>query len=136
MRDVSTHSATTSRKDGARYAERLAVDSSFGDARFDAYVARNRLVSACRAIVDVKTQTGEMTLRDAASFLADEAGVEGEHAVAEAREYSRGPGEQVSRVVGTRALLELCDGADAEFRSRLLEGGGVPVEFHRKRLNG
>jgi len=66
----------------------------------------------------------------------DEAGVEGEQAVAEVREYSRGPGEQVSRLVGTRKLLELCDGKDAEFRSRLLEGGGVPVEFHEKRLLG
>ena len=117
------------------YAERLAVESGYGDARFDAYVARNRIVSACRAITDVKMQTGEMSLRDAAEFLADEAGVEGEQAVAEVREYSRGPGEQVSRLVGTRSLLELCDGRDAEFRSRLLEGGGVPVEFHEKRLN-
>ena len=118
------------------YVERLAVDSEYGDARFRAYVARNRLVSACRAIVDIKLQTGEMSLRDAASFLADEAGVEGEQAVAEAREYSRGPGEQVSRLVGADALLELCEGHDAAFRSLLLEGGGVPVEFHRKRLNG
>lgn len=117
------------------YAERLAVDSGYGDARFRAYAARNRLVSACRALVDVKTQTGEMTLRDAASFLADEAGIEGGQAIVEAREYSRGPGEQVSRLVGTRKLLELCDGADAAFRSRLLDGGAVPVEFHEKRLN-
>jgi len=116
------------------YVERLAVDAGYGDARFEAYVARNRLVAACRALVDVKLQTGEMTLRDAASFLADEAGIEGEQAVAEAREYSRGPGEQASRLVGTRRLLELCDGRGAEFRSRLLEGGGVPVEFHEKRL--
>jgi hypothetical protein len=76
-----------------------------------------------------------MSLRDAASFLADEAGVEGEQAVAEAREYSRGPGEQVSRLVGADALVELCEGHDAAFRSRLLEGGGVPVELHRKRLD-
>ena len=117
------------------YAERLAVESGYGDARFRAYAARNRLVAACRALVDVKLQTGEMSLRDAAEFLADEAGMEGEQAVAEAREYSRGPGEQVSRLVGTRKLTELCDGKDAAFRSRLLEGGGVPVEFHEKRLN-
>ncbi len=116
------------------YVERLAVESGYGDARFEAYVARNRLVAACRALIDVKLQTGEMTLRDAASFLADEAGIEGEQAVAEAREYSRGPGEQASRLVGTRRLLELCDSRDAEFRSRLLEGGGVPVEFHKRRL--
>ena len=116
------------------YAERLAVESGYGDARFRAYVARNRIVSACRAIVDIRMQTGDMTLRDAAEFLADEAGIEGEQAVAEAREYSRGPGEQVSRLVGTNALLELCEGANAEFRSRLLDGGGVPVEFHKKRL--
>jgi uncharacterized protein (DUF885 family) len=116
------------------YAERLAVGSGYGDARFRAYAARNRLVAACRALVDVKLQTGDMSLRDAAGFLADEAGMEGEQAVAEAREYSRGPGEQVSRLVGTQKLLELCDGKDAAFRSRLLEGGGVPVEFHEKRL--
>lgn len=116
------------------YVEHLAVERGFGDARFDAYVARNRLVSACRALVDVKLQTGEMSVRDAASFLADEAGVEGETAVAEVREYGREPGAQVSRLVGTAALVELCDGCDAAFRSRLLEGGGVPVEFHEKRL--
>jgi hypothetical protein len=116
------------------YVERLAVERGFGDARFDAYVARNRLVAACRALVDVKLQTGEMTVRDAASFLSDEAGIEGEEAVAEVRGYGREPGAQVSRLVGTASLLEMCDGRDAGFRSRLLEGGGVPVEFHRKRL--
>jgi predicted metal-dependent hydrolase len=117
------------------YAERLAVESGHGDARFRAYAARNRLVAACRALVDVKLQTGEMTVRDAASFLADEAGVGGEEAVAEVRGYGREPGAQVSRLVGTEALLELCDGSDADFRSRLLNGGGVPVEFHERRLD-
>jgi hypothetical protein len=116
------------------YVERLGVEHGYGDARYEAYVARNRLVAACRALVDIKLQTGEMTVRDAASYLADEAGVEGEEAVAEVRGYGREPGAQVSRLVGTRALLELCDGRDASFRSRLLEGGGVPVEFHRRRI--
>jgi hypothetical protein len=116
------------------YVERLAVERGYGDARFRAYVARNRLVAACRALVDVKLQTGEMSVRDAASFLADEAGVEGEQAVAEVREYGREPGAQVSRLVGTDAILGLCDERDAAFRSRLLEGGGVPVEFHERRL--
>ena len=51
------------------YAERLAVESGYGDARFRAYAARNRLVAACRALVDMKIQTGDMSLRDAAEFL-------------------------------------------------------------------
>jgi hypothetical protein len=116
------------------YVERLAVESGYGDARFEAYAARNRLVAACRALVDVKLQTGDMTVRDAASFLSDEAGAEGEEAVAEAREYGREPGAQVSRLVGAHALRELCDGRGAAFRSRVLEGGGVPVRFHERRL--
>jgi len=125
------------------HAERLAVENGYGGALTRVYRARNRVDSACRAVVDVKLQTGEMTVRDATEFLVDEAGIEEERAVAEAREYGREPGAQVSSLVGARRIEELRrdvlgddHGRDEErmFHRDLLRGGGVPVAFHRKRL--
>jgi len=126
------------------YSETLAVENGYGGALMRAYRARNRIASACRATVDVKLQTGDMSVRDAAEFLIEQAGIKEERAVPEAREYGREPGGQVSALVGTRLIEDLREDILGDthnedekrrFHRRLLQGGGVPVELHRKRLN-
>ncbi|MDY7082515.1 MAG: DUF885 family protein, partial [Halobacteria archaeon] len=111
------------------YAAERAVEAGYGDETVELSLARDRIEAACRAIVDVKLQTGEMSIRDAAGFLADEGGVEQEVALAEVKSFTENPGGEVSRLVGARMLRELKEDIDMkerDFHDTLLEGGGVP----------
>ncbi len=94
--------------------------------------SRNRVAAACRAKADVLLQTGEMSVREAASYLVEEAGMESEAAVDEVRSYASDPGAQVSRVVGSTRIRALWSDSGLglqEFGLRLLSHGGVPLEM-------
>lgn len=113
------------------HAERTMVDRGFHD-DLSLVRNRNRVASACRAKVDVLLQTGEMTVREAASFLVEEAGMESEAAVDEVRSYASDPGSQVSRVAGATRIRALWSESDLrlkEFNRRLLSRGGVPIDM-------
>lgn len=94
--------------------------------------SRNRVAAACRARVDVLLQTGEMSVREAATYLVEQAGMESEAAVQEVRSYASDPGSQVSRVVGATRIRGLWSDSETsleEFNRRLLAHGGVPLEM-------
>ncbi|MFP4632286.1 MAG: DUF885 family protein [Halobacteriales archaeon] len=111
------------------HAERLAVDAGLHpDVGF--VHARNRIAAAARAYVDVGLQTGDLSVREAASYLSEETGLPGEEAAAEARSIARHAGEHVSRVTGAveiRRLRSRYDGGEAGFARALLSRGVAPV---------
>ncbi|MDY6780408.1 MAG: DUF885 domain-containing protein [Halobacteria archaeon] len=124
------------------YALETVTEKGYGGDYLELVRAKEDLASACRAVVDVRLQRGEMTLRDAAEYLSDELGLEPEHALAEVRSYTESPGYQLSRLVGSKLLSGLREDAleegydEKEFHEEVLGGGGVPVGFHRRRVLG
>jgi hypothetical protein len=127
-----------------RHAERLVADglSELGDAGYRLVAARNAVEEACLARIDAGLHGGEMSLRDAASFLVDEAGLEREAAVAEARAATRSPGYRLGACVGAVELAALREDAlgaglsERELHGAVLRGGRAPVAMHRERILG
>lgn len=119
------------------HAARLVGATDHGDAAFRLVAARNAVEAACLARIDVDLHTGAKSIRDAASYLVDEAGLERESAVAEARATTRSPGHRLATCVGAARLRALRDDAgaagmeDAELHDAVLERGRAPVAMLR-----
>ncbi len=113
------------------HAERLMVEKGFHP-DLDVVRSRNRVAAACRAVVDVELQRDGMSVREAAKYLVDQAGMTEDAAVAEVRQQASEPGAQVSRAVGSvliRREFERSNESVKEFNERLLSHGGVPLEI-------
>lgn len=97
-----------------------------------------RLRMAARAIVDVRLHRGEFTLKEAADFYLNRAGMSAEAAHAEAVKNSMFPGAAMMYMVGTNLIHELRremaarQGAAFDlrrFHDRFLSFGSVPVSL-------
>ena len=84
----------------------------------------NRL-RAARVYVDVKLALGELTLEQAADYLAQRGPMDARTAHAEAAAFSVGPGQAISYQIGKLQIERLLAGA------RLLQGASFSVRrFH------
>jgi uncharacterized protein (DUF885 family) len=88
---------------------------------------------------------GEVSIEEAADFLVEQTGFERPNALAEARRYSYTPTYNLSYLLGKVLLLELREeerrrlGAAfslRDFHDALLQGGSLPISFHRRALRG
>jgi uncharacterized protein (DUF885 family) len=98
---------------------------------------------ACRIILDVKLQRGEINVEDAINFLVEQTGFERPNAKAEVNWYTYRPTYPLSYLLGRQLLLRLR--ADEQkrlgasfslkgFHDALLNEGSLPVSFQRRLL--
>ena len=100
---------------------------------------------ACRIILDVRMQRGEMTVEQATDFLVEQTGFERPNARAEVLWYTYRPTYPLSYLLGRTLLFALR--ADEQrrlgdrfnlkgFHDTLLRNGSLPVSFQRRLLQG
>ena len=98
---------------------------------------------ACRIIIDVKLQRGDISVAEATDFLVEQTGFERPQAAAEIRWYTYRPTYPLSYLLGRQLLLRLR--ADEQkrlgaafslrgFHDALLNQGGLPISFQRRLL--
>jgi uncharacterized protein (DUF885 family) len=100
---------------------------------------------ACRIILDVRLQRGEMGVEEATDFMVEQTGFERPQAAAEVKWYTYRPTYPLSYLLGRQLLLRLR--ADEQkrlgdafslraFHDALLNQGGLPISFQRRLLAG
>ncbi|MEA2676193.1 MAG: hypothetical protein QOJ81_334 [Chloroflexota bacterium] len=98
---------------------------------------------ACRIILDVRLQRGEIGVDEAVDFMVEQTGFERPQAAAEVKWYTYRPTYPLSYLLGRQLLLRLK--ADEEkrlgssfslrgFHDALLNQGGLPISYHRRLL--
>jgi uncharacterized protein (DUF885 family) len=98
---------------------------------------------ACRIIIDIKLQRGELSINEAVDFLVEQTGFERPNAASEVHWYTYRPTYPMSYLLGKVLLLRLRDdekrrlGAGfslRRFHDALLREGSLPISFHRRLL--
>jgi uncharacterized protein (DUF885 family) len=100
---------------------------------------------ACRIILDVRLQRGEIGVEEATDFLVEQTGFERPQAAAEVKWYTYRPTYPLSYLLGRQLLLRLR--ADEQkrlgssfslraFHDALLNQGGLPISYQRRLLAG
>jgi uncharacterized protein (DUF885 family) len=98
---------------------------------------------ACRIILDVRLQRGEIGVDEATDFMVEQTGFERPQAAAEVKWYTYRPTYPLSYLLGRQLLLRLR--ADEQkrlgssfslrgFHDALLNQGGLPISFQRRLL--
>jgi uncharacterized protein (DUF885 family) len=128
------------------YSEQMMREEGFDDApAFRVALATDAIWRAARIVLDVRMHRGELSIEEATDFLIEHTGFERPNALAEARRYTYTPTYNLSYLLGKVLLLNLRDeerrrlGAAfslRDFHDALLNGGSLPVSFHRRALHG
>ena len=128
------------------YSELMMREQGFdAEPRFRLMMHTDAIWRACRMILDVRIQRGEMSVREATDFLVDQTSFERPNARAEVQWYTYRPTYPLSYLLGQTMLLELR--ADEQrrlgegfslkgFHDTLLRNGSLPISFHRRLLRG
>jgi uncharacterized protein (DUF885 family) len=100
---------------------------------------------ACRIILDVRMQRGELTVDEATDFLVEHTRFGRSNARAEVGWYTYRPTYPLSYLLGRTLLLGLRDDEQRRlgdafdlkaFHDTLLRNGSLPISFHRRLLAG
>ena len=128
------------------YSEQMMREQGFDDGpEFRVALATDAIWRAARIVLDVLMHRGEVSIEEAAAFLIEHTGFERPNALAEARRYTYTPTYNLSYLLGKVLLLGLRDeerrrlGAAFSlrgFHDTLLNGGSLPISFHRRALRG
>jgi len=128
----------------ALYCEQLMDEHGFFlDPVSKLFRLADYLWRACRVVLDVNLQCGNMTLDQAATYLEEEAQLEAPVAEAEVRRYAITPTEPMSYLVGQSLIMELRNEAARRagdrfdlyrFHSELLTGGTIPPTLLKEEL--
>ena len=98
---------------------------------------------ACRIILDVKLQRGEIGIGEAIDFLVEKTGFERPNAAAEVHWYTYRPTYPMSYLLGKVLLLRLREDEKRRlgdrfslraFHDTMLREGSLPISFHRRVL--
>ena len=104
---------------------------------------RDLLFRACRCVIDVRLQSGRMTVDEAIEYLVNEAMIEPVNARREVRRYVMAPAQPLSFLVGKLELLAIRDSAMRlygdrfslhDFHAGLLKGGALPLRLVRQEV--
>jgi uncharacterized protein (DUF885 family) len=128
------------------YSEQMMREEGFDDGpEFRLALATDAIWRAARIVLDVLMHRGEVSIEEGASFLIEHTGFEGPNALAEARRYTYTPTYNLSYLLGKVLLLGLRDEERRRlgrafslraFHDTLLNGGSLPISFHRRSLRG
>ena len=126
------------------YSEQMMREQGFdAGPNFRLNMYTDAIWRACRIILDVRMQRGEIDVQDAIAFLVDQTSFEEANARAEVRRYTHTPTYQLSYLLGKVLLLGLRADEQArlgdafslrDFHDTLLRNGSIPVSFHRRLL--
>jgi uncharacterized protein (DUF885 family) len=128
------------------YSELMMREQGFDtEPRFRLMMHTDAIWRACRIILDVRMQRGEMSVEEATDFLAEHTSFERPNARAEVEWYTHRPTYPLSYLLG-RTLLQglrtdeqrrLGPGFSLKaFHDSLLRNGSIPISFHRRLLGG
>lgn len=130
----------------ATYCEQMMLEAGFEDTPpRRVIVATDAIWRACRIILDVQLQRGDIGIDEAVTFLAQHTGFSKPVARAEVLRYTQHPGYNLSYLLGKVLLLRLRDDERARlgaafslkaFHDALLYSGTLPVSFQRRLLAG
>jgi uncharacterized protein (DUF885 family) len=133
--------STTLSEGWALYCEDLMYRRGFlTDDRVRLLQLKDLLWRACRVIIDVGLQTGQMGFTEAESFLVRKARIERPNARAEVRRYCANPTQPMSYVAGKILIDELVEDTKAalgdrfdlrSFHDEFLGHGAIPIELIR-----
>ena len=128
------------------YSEQMMREEGFDDGpEFRLALATDAIWRAARIVLDVLMHRGEVSIEEGAAFLIEHTGFEGPNALAEARRYTYTPTYNLSYLLGKVLLLGLRDEERRRlgpgfslraFHDTLLNGGSLPISFHRRSLRG
>jgi uncharacterized protein (DUF885 family) len=128
------------------YSEQMMREEGFDDApNFRLNMYTDAIWRACRIILDVRMQRGELSVDESIRFLVDRTRFEEANARAEVLRYTYTPTYQLSYLLGKVLLLQLR--ADEQkrlgssfslkgFHDSLLRNASLPISFHRRLLGG
>ncbi len=117
----------------ALYCEDLCVERGMLDRDEHRFMMlRDRLWRVLRIIIDVRLQTGQMSLQEAAEMMVEKLGFDPQQAEAEANWYSCDPATPLCYAVGRELILRLreqCVNDDdlKSFHDRLLSQGSIAL---------
>ena len=128
----------------AMYCEQMMREEGFDTAPEHRLMMHTDAIwRACRIILDVKLQRGQMGAADATDFLVEQTGFERPNAAAEVNRYTYTPTYQLSYLLGKVLLLRLRDderrrlGSSfslGRFHDAMLAEGSLPVSVQRRLL--
>jgi uncharacterized protein (DUF885 family) len=104
---------------------------------------RDLLFRACRAVIDVRLQSGRMSVEQAVEYLVNEAMIEPVNARREVRRYVMSPAQPLSFLVGKLELRAIREDAKRlygdrfdlhDFHAGLLTGGALPLTLVREEV--
>jgi uncharacterized protein (DUF885 family) len=126
------------------YCEEMMLSLGYGDAPMGRLTVLNDLAfRIARQICDVKLSVGQMSVEQAADFIARESGTDPQAAMSEAKAMTLAPTYYVSYFTGKLGMLQMLDDAKAVlrddfslrfFHDSLLYAGCMPMTFMRKAL--
>ncbi|MEP7361319.1 MAG: DUF885 domain-containing protein [Chloroflexota bacterium] len=128
----------------AMYCELMMREQGFDTApKHRLMMHTDAIWRACRIIVDVKLQRGQMSVGEAVDFLVEQTGFERPQAAAEVNWYTYRPTYPMSYLLGRQLLRRLR--ADEQkrlgasfslkgFHDALLNQSGLPISFQRRLL--
>ena len=109
----------------ALYCEQMMAEAGYYGAEGERKVLRSVIFRAARAVVDVKLQTGEWTLDQAADYMEDKTHISRAYVEREVRRYAVDPAQPMSYIMGKKAVVELRD------RLKQIRGDAFELkEFH------
>ena len=128
----------------ALYCEEMMWEEGFyPDPKVRLMQLKARLWRACRVVIDVRLNSGEMSAAEAVQFLFENALLEPVHAEGEVRRYLLTPTQPMTYIMGRRALLSLREEIQRkegnrfrlrDFHDRLLSHGSLPPTLLRQAL--
>ena len=128
----------------AMYSEQLMREHGFdADARFRLAMHTDAIWRACRIILDVRLQRGELGVDQAIDFLVEHTSFERPNARVEIHRYTYTPTYQLSYLLGKVLILQLREQERRRlgdrfnlqaFHDSLLDNGSIPISFHRRLL--
>ncbi len=128
----------------AMYCEQMMREEGFDtDPRHIVMMHTDAIWRACRIILDVKLQRGEMSVGEAIDFLVEQTGFERPNAAAEVHWYTYRPTYPMSYLLGKVLLLRLREDEKRRlgdqfslrsFHDTMLREGSLPISFQRRLL--
>lgn len=126
------------------YSELMMREHGFDDGpAFRVALHTDAIWRACRIILDVRMQRGELSVAEAAAFLVEHTSFERANATAEVHWYTYRPTYPLSYLLGRTMLLQLRSDEQRRlgdrfslkaFHDALLRNGSLPISFHRRLL--
>ena len=126
------------------YCEEMMLSQGYCDSPLGRLTVLNDLgFRIARQICDVKIAIGEMSIEQAAEFLAKESGTDAQAAISEAKAMTLAPTYYVSYFIGKLGVLQMLDDAKALlgerfglrfFHDSLIYAGCMPMPFMRRAL--